>query len=39
MANRRNLVVYRLWAPVYDATVGWFFMLGRRHGNACPSIP
>ena len=30
MSNRWNLFVYRLWAPVYDATVGHLFMPGRR---------
>jgi len=29
--NRWNLVVYRLWAPVYDATVSHLFTPGRRH--------
>ena len=28
MSNRWNLFVYRLWAPVYDATVGHLFMPG-----------
>ena len=30
MTNRWNRVVYRLWAPVYDATVSHLFMPGRR---------
>ena len=30
MTNRWNQFVYRLWAPVYDATVGHFFLPGRR---------
>lgn len=30
MTNRWNLVSYRLWAPVYDATVNHFFTPGRR---------
>lgn len=30
MTNRRNLFTYRLWAPVYDATVNRLFMPGRR---------
>ncbi len=30
MTNRRNQVVYRLWAPIYDATVNKIFMPGRR---------
>ena len=30
MTNRRNLVVYRLWAPAYDATVSRLFLPGRR---------
>ncbi len=30
MTNRRNRWIYRLWAPVYDATVGHFFLPGRE---------
>ena len=30
MTNRWNRVVYRLWAPVYDATVSHLFMPGRH---------
>ena len=30
MTNRWNQFIYRLWAPVYDATVNHFFMPGRR---------
>ena len=30
MTNRWNQFVYRLWAPVYDSTVGYFFLPGRR---------
>ncbi|MGB8982059.1 MAG: class I SAM-dependent methyltransferase [Anaerolineales bacterium] len=30
MTNRRNRLTYRLWAPVYDATVDRIFMPGRR---------
>ena len=29
MTNRWNRFIYRLWAPVYDATVGHFFLPGR----------
>jgi len=29
MSNRWNQLIYRLWAPVYDATVGNFFLPGR----------
>lgn len=29
MTNRWNLFIYRLWAPIYDATVGHFFLPGR----------
>jgi phosphatidylethanolamine/phosphatidyl-N-methylethanolamine N-methyltransferase len=29
MTNRWNRFIYRLWAPVYDATVGQFFLPGR----------
>jgi phosphatidylethanolamine/phosphatidyl-N-methylethanolamine N-methyltransferase len=34
MTNRRNRFIYRLWAPVYDATVGRFFLPGRRRALA-----
>ena len=30
MTNRWNQFIYRLWAPVYDATVGRFFLPGRE---------
>jgi phosphatidylethanolamine/phosphatidyl-N-methylethanolamine N-methyltransferase len=30
MNNCWNRIIYRLWAPVYDATVGHFFAPGRR---------
>lgn len=30
MTNAWNRFVYSLWAPVYDATVGRFFMRGRK---------
>ncbi len=30
MTNRWNRFIYRLWAPIYDATVGHFFLPGRR---------
>lgn len=30
MTNVWNLFIYRLWAPVYDASVGRFFMRGRK---------
>ena len=30
MTNRWNQFIYRLWAPVYDATVGRFFLPGRK---------
>lgn len=30
MTNERNRVVYRRWAPIYDATVNRIFMPGRR---------
>jgi len=29
MTNRWNRFIYRLWAPVYDASVGNFFLPGR----------
>ena len=30
MTNRWNQFIYRLWAPIYDATVGHFFLPGRK---------
>jgi ubiquinone/menaquinone biosynthesis C-methylase UbiE len=30
MNNRRNRIVYRLWAPIYDAVLERFFRDGRR---------
>ncbi len=30
MTNTWNQFIYRLWAPIYDATVDHFFMPGRR---------
>ena len=30
MSNRWNRFIYRLWAPVYDATVNHFFLPGRQ---------
>ncbi len=30
MTNWWNRFVYRLWAPIYDATVGHFFLPGRK---------
>ncbi|HEX8992052.1 MAG TPA: methyltransferase domain-containing protein [Anaerolineales bacterium] len=30
MTNQRNRLVYRHWAPIYDATVNRIFMPGRR---------
>lgn len=29
MTNRWNRLIYRLWAPIYDSTVGHFFLPGR----------
>jgi phosphatidylethanolamine/phosphatidyl-N-methylethanolamine N-methyltransferase len=34
MTNRWNRFIYRLWAPVYDATVGPIFLPGRRRALA-----
>jgi len=34
MTNRWNRFIYRLWAPVYDATVGRFFLPGRKRAMA-----
>jgi len=30
MTNRWNQFIYHLWAPIYDATVGHFFLPGRK---------
>jgi ubiquinone/menaquinone biosynthesis C-methylase UbiE len=30
MTNRWNQIIYRLWAPIYDATVNRVFMPGRK---------
>jgi ubiquinone/menaquinone biosynthesis C-methylase UbiE len=30
MTNHRNLIMYRLWAPIYDSTVNRIFMPGRK---------
>ena len=30
MTNRWNQFIYRLWAPIYDASVGRFFLPGRK---------
>ncbi|MBI5297264.1 MAG: methyltransferase domain-containing protein [Chloroflexi bacterium] len=30
MTNRWNQIIYRLWAPVYDATINHVFLRGRR---------
>jgi len=34
MTNRWNRFIYRLWSPVYDATVGRLFMPGRKQALA-----
>jgi ubiquinone/menaquinone biosynthesis C-methylase UbiE len=30
MTNRWNKFIYRLWAPIYDSTVGQLFLPGRK---------
>src|SRR5512143_3981638 len=30
MTNRRNVLIYRIWAPIYDSTVDRLFKPGRR---------
>ena len=30
MTNRRNMIIYRLWAPIYDGTLNRFFLPGRK---------
>jgi len=30
MTNRWNRFIYRLWAPIYDATVNHLFLPGRK---------
>jgi phosphatidylethanolamine/phosphatidyl-N-methylethanolamine N-methyltransferase len=34
MTNRWNRFIYRLWSPVYDSTVGHFFLPGRKRALA-----
>ena len=38
MTNAWNRFIYRFWAPVYDATVGRFFLPGRRQALALAQI-
>lgn len=38
MTNRWNRFVYRLWAPVYDALVGGFFLPGRKQALAALNL-
>jgi len=38
MNNRWNRIIYRLWAPVYDAAVGGFFMAGRKRAMALAGL-
>jgi len=38
MTNRWNRFIYRLWAPVYDATVGQFFLPGRKRAMELLSL-
>lgn len=38
MTNAWNQVIYRLWAPIYDATVGRFFLAGRKRAIAAASL-
>jgi phosphatidylethanolamine/phosphatidyl-N-methylethanolamine N-methyltransferase len=38
MTNRWNRFIYRLWAPVYDATVGHFFQPGRERAMELLSL-
>ncbi len=38
MTNAWNQVIYRLWAPIYDATVGRFFLPGRKRAIAAASL-
>jgi phosphatidylethanolamine/phosphatidyl-N-methylethanolamine N-methyltransferase len=38
MTNRWNQFIYRLWAPVYDATVGHFFLPGRKRAMELLSL-
>lgn len=37
MTNRRNRIIYRFWAPVYDALIGRFYAAGRRRTAAALS--
>lgn len=38
MTNRWNLLIYRLWAPLYDAILGHFFLPGRRRALELAAI-
>lgn len=38
MTNRRNLMAYRCWAPIYDSTVNRLFMPGRRRAMELLSL-
>ncbi len=38
MTNRWNRIIYYLWAPIYDATVGRFFLPGRKRAMAALAL-
>lgn len=38
MTNGWNQFIYRLWAPIYDATVGHFFLPGRKRAIECLNL-
>ncbi len=38
MTNRWNRLIYRFWAPLYDAAFGHFFLAGRRRAIAALNL-
>ena len=38
MSNQWNRIIYRIWAPFYDATVGRFFLPGRKRAMAALAL-
>lgn len=38
MTNNGNRVIYRLWAPIYDAVLGRFFLPGRQRAIAAANL-
>src|SRR5512137_92660 len=38
MSNWWNRLIYGLWAPIYDGTVGHFFLPGRKRAMAALAL-